>query len=91
LNGTGDWVINILPKGVHIDGDYFANQIRTPLAEFYDKGRRVPGHRKMCVHFDNAPIHKAETVTDKIAQLQLLEIEHSPYSPDLSPIVRGRK
>jgi hypothetical protein len=49
LNGPGDWVINILPKGVHMDGDYFADPILTPLAGFCSKGRRVPGHRKICV------------------------------------------
>jgi hypothetical protein len=38
LNGTGDWVINILPKGVHMDGDDLADQILTPLAEFCDRG-----------------------------------------------------
>jgi histone-lysine N-methyltransferase SETMAR len=85
LNGTGDWVINVLPKGVDLDGDYFADQILTPLAEFCYKGRRVPGHRKIRVHFDNAPIHKTKTVIDKIAELQLSRIEHPPYSPDLAP------
>jgi histone-lysine N-methyltransferase SETMAR len=68
-----------------MDGDYFADQILTPLAEFCYKGRRVPGHRKICAHFDNASIHKAKTVIVKIAELQLLQIEHPPYSPDLAP------
>jgi hypothetical protein len=44
LNGTGDWVINVLPKGVHMDGDYFADQILTSVAEFCYKGPRVSSH-----------------------------------------------
>jgi histone-lysine N-methyltransferase SETMAR len=37
------------------------------------------------LHWDNAPVHTAATVTDWLAARCVKMIEHPPYSPDLAP------
>jgi histone-lysine N-methyltransferase SETMAR len=36
-------------------------------------------------HWDNAPIHTADMVTDWMAHREFQVIKHLPYSPDLTP------
>jgi hypothetical protein len=36
-------------------------------------------------HHDNAPVHKALSVKQRLVQKQITEMEHPTYSPDLAP------
>jgi hypothetical protein len=38
------------------------------------------------LHHDSAPVHRALSVKQFLAQKSVTEKEHSPYSPDLVPI-----
>jgi histone-lysine N-methyltransferase SETMAR len=37
------------------------------------------------LHWDNAPVHTAATVTDFLAAKGVKTVPHPPYSPDLAP------
>jgi hypothetical protein len=85
FNGAGQFLINILPEGMKMDTDCFADNITDEMARFfYPQGRRSR-KRTVMRHFDNAPIHCTGTVRDRIAAAELEGMEHSPDSPDLAP------
>jgi hypothetical protein len=85
FNGTGQFVIDILPKGMKMDADYFADNIINKMARLcYPQGRQACVRRVM-LYFDNAPIHCAGTARDRMAAAELEWMEHSLYSPDLAP------
>jgi histone-lysine N-methyltransferase SETMAR len=85
FNGTGKFLIDILPEGIKMDMDYFADNIIEEMARLCYPQRRRPRERRVIVHFDNAPIHCTGTVWDRMAAAELERMEHLPYSPDLAP------
>jgi histone-lysine N-methyltransferase SETMAR len=85
FNGSGQFVIDILPIGVKMDSTYFADNIIDTLAgSCYPDGRQ-PGERKVMLHFDNAPIHCTAMITERMFLREFKKMDHPPYSPDLSP------
>jgi histone-lysine N-methyltransferase SETMAR len=85
FNGTGQFLMDILPEGMKMDTDYFADNIIDKVARLcYAEGRR-PHERRVVLHFDNSPIHGTDTVRDRMAAADLERMEHPPYSPDLAP------
>jgi histone-lysine N-methyltransferase SETMAR len=85
FNGIGQFLIDILPDGLKMDTDYFANNIIDGMARLcYPQGRQ-PHERRVMLHFDNALIHCTGTVRDRMAAAELERIEHPPYSSDLTP------
>jgi histone-lysine N-methyltransferase SETMAR len=85
FNGTGQFLIDIVPEGVKIDTNYFADNIIDEMARLcYPQGRRRR-ERRVMLHFDNAPIPCTGMVRDRMAAAELERMEHPPYSPDLGP------
>jgi hypothetical protein len=85
FNGKGQFVIDVLPKGMKRDTDDFADNIIPELGRLCSpQGRRSSGRRVM-LHVDNAPIHCTGTIQDRMAVAELERIEHPPYNPDLTP------
>jgi histone-lysine N-methyltransferase SETMAR len=87
FNGTGQFLIDILPEGMKMDTDYFADNIIDEIARLCDpQGMRLR-ERRVMLHFDNAPIDCTGTVRDRMAaaELELERMKHLPYSPDLTP------
>jgi histone-lysine N-methyltransferase SETMAR len=85
FNGTGQFLIDILPEGMKMDTDYFADNNIDKMARLcYPQGRRQR-ERKVMLHFDNATIHCTDTVRDRMAAADLEGMKHQPYSPDLAP------
>jgi histone-lysine N-methyltransferase SETMAR len=85
FNGTGDFLIDILPEGLKMNSTYFANNIIDVIAgSCYPNGRQ-PHSRKVMLHFDNAPIHSTDTVNDRMTLRELERMKHPPYSSDLAP------
>jgi hypothetical protein len=83
FNGTGQFIIDILPEGMKMDTDYFADNIVDEMARLcYPQGRR-PRERRVMLYFDNTPIHCIDTVRDRMATAEPERMEHPPYSPDL--------
>jgi hypothetical protein len=50
----------------------------------YPNGRKLL-ERKCVAHFDNAPIHSAKVVTEKLEEGNLKRMPHPSYRPDISP------
>jgi hypothetical protein len=84
-NGTGKFLIDILPESMKIDTDYFAYNITDEISRLcYPQGKRSR-ERRVMLHFDSAQIHCTGTVWDRMAAAELERMEHPPYSPDLTP------
>jgi hypothetical protein len=57
FNGTDQFLIDILPEGMKMDPDFFADNIIDEMARLcYPQGRR-PREQRVMLYFDNAPIH----------------------------------
>jgi hypothetical protein len=71
FNGTGQFLIDTLPKSMKMDTDYFADNIIDEMARLcYPQGRRLR-ERRVMLHFDNAPIQCTDTVRDRMAAAEL--------------------
>jgi hypothetical protein len=57
FNGTGEFLIDILPDELKMNSAYFANNVIDVLALSCYPNGRLPHARKVMLHFDNAPIH----------------------------------
>jgi hypothetical protein len=84
FNGKGQFLIDILPEGMKIDTDYFADKIIDEMARLCYPQRRWPRERRVMSHFDNAPIHCTGTVQDRMAVAELEQMEYSPYNSDMA-------
>jgi histone-lysine N-methyltransferase SETMAR len=85
FNGTSQFPIDILPEGMKIDTDYFADNIIDKMARLCSPQGRQSRERRVMVLFDNAPIHCTPTIRDRMAAAELERMEHPLYSPDLAP------
>jgi hypothetical protein len=66
FNGTGQFLIDILPECMEMDTDYFAENIINQMVRLsYIQGRRSR-ERRVMLHFDNARIHSSCTVWDRM-------------------------
>ena len=74
-----------VPKGQSITGNYYATQVLTEVNNFYLKRRPKCGAKGIRLLHDNARPHKTKLVKEKINDVGMIELEHPPYSPDLSP------
>ena len=79
-NSNGILHVDILDKSRTINGAYYANLLDTVFSQL----RRTQLRNKYLLH-DNAPVHTAAVVQEKISQLKLKVLQHPPYSPDLAP------
>jgi hypothetical protein len=67
-----------------MDVVYFANNIIIPLASLcYPQGKRSHG-RKVVLYIDNASMHNAKLMTERILSEGLGRMSHLPYSPNLA-------
>lgn len=79
------YIIDVLPKQDKFNSDYFINNILQPLEiKLYPEGRN-PHSKKYTVHFDNARPHTSLKTRSFISNSELAQLEHPPYSPDISP------
>jgi histone-lysine N-methyltransferase SETMAR len=75
---------NYVPKGTTVNANYIVEALGTFL-KVLRKKRPVMAEGEWFLHWDNAPVHTAATVTDWLAARHVKLIEHPPYSPDLAP------
>jgi histone-lysine N-methyltransferase SETMAR len=68
---------NYMPKGTTVNANYIVEALGTFL-KVLRKKRPVMAAGEWFLHWDNAPVHTAATVTDWL-------VEHPPYSPYLAP------
>ena len=85
FNADGVQLIDVKPKGIKINSDYFINMILQKLADLDVVKKAKNQKQQMLLHFDNAPSHNAKVVESFIAKTTFERIPHPPYSPDLAP------
>jgi hypothetical protein len=78
FNGTDQFLIEILCKGMKIDTAYFADNITDEMERLCYLQGRHPRERRIMPYFDNAPIHCTGTVRDRMAIAELELMEHRP-------------
>ena len=75
-----------VPKGSSVSGKFYRESVLTQLVDFYQKCRPCTGVRSIKLLHDNTPAHKSATVQEYQKESELDVLDHSPYSPDLSPL-----
>lgn len=83
-DGKGILLVDYLPKGQTINGEYYANLLDQLDAKIREKR---PGlmKKKSIFHQDSAPVHKGVVAMGKLRDLGYELLGHPPYSPDLAP------
>jgi histone-lysine N-methyltransferase SETMAR len=80
----GILMIDYLNKGSTVTGEYYADLMHRLRDSIKVKrcGKLTQG--VLLVH-SNAPVHKSRILKAAVAECGFVEIDHSPYSPDLAP------
>ena len=73
------------PHGRTINGHYYTNKVLKKVKAVYHKRRPKTGLRCVFLRHDNAATHKRRDVKAFLKKEKVTELEHPPYSPDLSP------
>ena len=74
-----------VPKGSSVTGKFYRESVLTQLADFYQKCRPRTGVHGIKLLHGNAPANKSTMVQEYLKESGLEGLDHSPYSPDLSP------
>jgi hypothetical protein len=84
-NPLGFHVVDKLRTGAQMESDYFTTNIVGPLEQkIFPTGRNQHAKRST-IPLDNCSIHTSRTTEEYIRQHNIIWLQHSPYSPDLSP------
>ncbi|KAI6649963.1 hypothetical protein LOD99_6327 [Oopsacas minuta] len=71
-----------IPNNIRL---FYTNECLTEIEKF-DQNRRLRiGTRRLRILHDNARPHKTKLVREKLEAMKIVELDHSPYSPDLAP------
>ena len=73
------------PSGHTVTGLLYKNSVLKKVKEFYKKKRPSKGWSGVHLLHDNASSHKCEVVKSFLASEKVKVLNHSHYSPDLSP------
>jgi transposase len=76
-------VLKLVERGKGVTATYFIETVLLPLSECQKK-RTIAG-KKLFIHMDNAPAHRAKATQQYFKEKKLFVIPHPPYSPDLAP------
>jgi len=80
----GILLIDYLPKGQTINGEYYSSLL-VQFKNILKEKRRGKVTRGVLFLHDNAPAHRALATQKKLAYLRFQRLDHPPYSPDLAP------
>ena len=83
-DAKGILMIDYLPRGQTITGDYYADLLHK-LQECIQQKRPGLARKKIIFHQDNARVHTCVKAMAKINELHYELLPHPPYSPDLAP------
>ena len=73
------------PSGHTVTGRFYKNSVLKKVKEFYNKKRPSKGWSGVHLLHDNSSSHKCEVVKSFLASEKVKVLNHSPYSPNLSP------
>lgn len=79
-DSTGLILIDFLPNGTTITGEYYSTLVR----EMRKKRRKSRVSELYFLH-DNAPVHTARVTSSTLDCSGMVVLQHPPYSPDLAP------
>ncbi|KAI6656044.1 General transcription factor II-I repeat domain-containing protein 2-like [Oopsacas minuta] len=74
-----------VPKYQTITGSFYTNECLTEVEKFYQNRRPRTGTRGLRILHDNARPHKTKLAREKLEAMKIVELDYSPYSPDLAP------
>lgn len=83
-DAKGILMIDYLPRGQTINGEYYANLL-DQLQQNIQRKRPDLSPNNIIFHHDNARAHTCVTAMAKIIELKYDLLPHPPYSPDLAP------
>ncbi|GBP68762.1 Histone-lysine N-methyltransferase SETMAR [Eumeta japonica] len=83
-DSEGVLLIDYLPKGTTMNGQYYANLLAQAREAVVQK-RRGKLSRGVLFLQDNASVHTARVSRQALKDTGFSEIDHPPYSPDLAP------
>ncbi|GBP26468.1 Histone-lysine N-methyltransferase SETMAR [Eumeta japonica] len=83
-DSEGVLLIEYLPKGTTMNGQYYTNLLAQAREAVVQK-RRGKLSRGVLFLQDNASVHTARVSRQALKDTGLSEIDHLPYSPDLAP------
>jgi histone-lysine N-methyltransferase SETMAR len=82
---TGPLVVDILPEKTTMTSHHYTETVLPKVvAAVQDQRPNVGTSRSMLLH-DNAAPHKARATTQYLEAVQLHQLPHPAYSPDLAP------
>ena len=84
-NPHGLQQISAVSQGSSLKAQEFCDTVLQQIADSPASGEARLNGKHLLVHFDNAPIHTAEIVKEKMSELSLTLLPHPAYSPDLAP------
>ena len=83
-DAKGVVLVDYLPKGQTINGEYYAKLLRQ-LREAIKAKRPGKLTKGVLFHQDNAPAHKSAIAMATVHACGFQVVDHPPYSPDLAP------
>ncbi|KAI6647106.1 Transposase [Oopsacas minuta] len=85
FDGLGPVTQIPVPKGQTLTGQFYADVVLPEVEKHYLKRRPKTGTRGLKILHDNARPHKSLAVRQKIKDMDMHEVPHPPYSPDIAP------
>jgi hypothetical protein len=83
VNGIA--LINILLEKTKLSSEYFWKNLTKEFDLIVYSAGRKPHATRICLHFDNAPIHGMRTVVQTMVECDFRRFDHSADSPCLAP------
>ncbi|KAI6647054.1 Transposase [Oopsacas minuta] len=74
-----------VPKGQTLTGQFYTDVVFPEVEKHYLKRRPKTGTRGLKILHDNRRPHKSLAVRQKIKDMDVHEVPHPPYSPDIAP------
>ena len=85
-NYEGPIHYEFVPDGHGVNAELYCSQLERMYAALTRRYPALVNRKRVLMQHDNAPPHKAKMTTDKIQQLDAIELlPHPAYSPDLAP------
>lgn len=85
FNIDGLQLLDVKPKGIKINADYFIENIISPLESLEITEKAKIQKQAMYLHYDNSPVHTAVKVKNYLDTTSFTLMPHPCYSPDLAP------
>lgn len=74
----------MVPRGTTVNAEYIVGALKMFLKRLRQKRPELIKNG-FILHWDNAPVHTAQTVQQFLAKKNIEVLAHPPYSPDLAP------